>query len=587
MDAYIAQKSELIKSVAQLAEVAANRKNSFAVALLEETAQRLRREIFTLVVLGEFKRGKSTFINALLGEAILPAAIIPLTAIPTILQYGQHPAARVVFLEGAEKSIAMGEIADYATERGNPGNHRKVREVYIEYPSAFLQQGVILVDTPGVGSAHQHNTDAAYAYLPHADAAIFLISVDAPLSKVELDYLKDICSYVKKVFFVMNKIDVVSPEDLAEAREFTTGLLGENLDGRGVELFPVSARQALEGKTALDAQKLSQSGMDRLEKILNDFIHRGKGRLIMDVAARRSLRVISELELELQLWRRAMESSSGELENRIACFDKELQKLEDEREDSIYLLYREVDRLGKTAEEDVAAYRDGILPVLLEELEQYAREQFRAGVSNRDLSRILNDFIRNTIQHNLEKWRHREQGKMSEAFEAVAHRFFGRIEDVVDRMMSTSADIFDIAFEKIASREFILGDRRFYFHFEEHPTFIPSLDSLGVTSLIPRALLQGHIVKNARDKMTELLDRNCGRVRYDLVEGLKESVRTVAGDLRLRADAVFSGLQSVLDQALEQRKADGTEKAADATAWEKAFDKLQRLKEVLTPFLSS
>jgi hypothetical protein len=113
---------------------------------------------------------------------------------------------------------------------------------------------------------------------------------------------------------------------------------------------------------------------------------------------------------------------------------------------------------------------------------------------------IQNDFIRNTIQHNLEKWRHREQGKMSEAFEAVAHRFFGRIEDVVDRMMSTSADIFDIAFEKIASREFILGDRRFYFHFEEHPTFIPSLDSLGVTSLIPRALLQGHIVKNARDK---------------------------------------------------------------------------------------
>ena len=586
MDDYNVIKNRLLAAVDTLGGLVKKKENQFAAELLAETARRLRQETFTLVILGEFKRGKSTFINALLCAGILPTAIIPLTAIPTIIQYGPQPTARVIFLDGTERTVDLKEIPEYVTERNNPRNQKKVREVYITYPSAFLEQGVILVDTPGVGSAHQHNTEAAYGYLPHADAAVFMISVDAPLSKVELDYLKDICTYVKKLFFVLNKIDVASPDDLAEAVEFTTRVLRENLNDGEVKLFPLSARLALEGKLAGNRQKVEESGMARFEQLLNDFIHQSKGRLILEVTARRSLRVINELELGLQLWRRAMESGARELEDKISRFKTELKKLEEEREDSIYLLYREVDRLGKTAEEDVAAFRESILPSLLEQLENYAGEQFRAGLSNKELAQRLNNFIRQTIQQTLDHWRFQEKEKIRGQFEAVALRFFGRIEEVVDRMMAISAEIFEVSFEKTISREYILGDQRFYFHFEEHPTFIPSLESLGVTSLIPRALLHGHIMKSAREKMIELLDRNCGRVRYDLVEGLKEGVRSVAGDLRLRADAVSRSLQTALERAAEQRGASEAERAAATAAWEMEYQELQELKKTFAPLVS-
>lgn len=178
------KKNNLLQIIEKTAGFAARKGNNPAASLLKESMDRLDRETFTLVILGEFKRGKSTFINALLGGNLLPTAIVPLTAIPTVIQYGVQLIASVIHLDGAKKEITVSEIAGYVTEKGNPKNVKKLREVQISHPSDFLKQGVILVDTPGVGSVYQHNTDAAYAYLPHSDAAIFMISIDAPLSKI-------------------------------------------------------------------------------------------------------------------------------------------------------------------------------------------------------------------------------------------------------------------------------------------------------------------------------------------------------------------------------------------------------------------
>ncbi|OPY59208.1 MAG: Bacterial dynamin-like protein [Pelotomaculum sp. PtaU1.Bin035] len=587
LDHYALKKNSLLQVLSGVVDFAARKGNSLAASLLKESAERLARETFTLVILGEFKRGKSTFINALLGGNLLPTAVVPLTAIPTIIQYGEQLGASAIYLDGARKAVPVSQIADYVTERGNPKNVKKLREMQISHPSEFLKQGVILVDTPGVGSVYEHNTDAAYAYLPHADAAIFMISIDAPLSKMEIDYLKDISKYVNKLFFILNKIDVALPEDITEALAFTRETLRASLGEGEYNLIPLSARQALLGRTGGNGRpRVAAGGIEKLEEVLGNFIRHDKGRLLLESSAARALRTINELELELQLWQRAMDGSLQDLDEKITLFAAELEKLEQEREDSIYLLYREVDRLSAVVEEDINEFRTAKTGELLHMIEEFYTEE-SSGKSAKELIHCLNDFSRNLIQAVLNEKRNEERLKVRSQFEKVSMRFFSRIEGIVDRMMSISAEIFDVPVEKSSSREYIMGSKKFFFHFEEHPTFIPSLEMLSVSGFLPKALIGGHLLNNAKNKLVELFDRNCGRVRYDLADGLKEGVRDVAGELRLRADAVSQGLRTALQKARAERGLSEEERRARVKIWQRDYNELIKMKETIREIKAS
>ena len=114
---------------------------------LQRLVDKLRTNRFNLVVLGAFKRGKSTLINALLGEAVLPTAIVPLTSVVTIIGYGEQLDIRVHFQNGQTRQIAQKELVDYITEKGNPKNQKGVREVEIAYPSRL---------PAGRGAHHRH-----------------------------------------------------------------------------------------------------------------------------------------------------------------------------------------------------------------------------------------------------------------------------------------------------------------------------------------------------------------------------------------------------------------------------------------------
>lgn len=113
------------------------------------------------VILGQFKRGKTTLINSLIGKEILPSSVVPLTSIVTILKYGEEVRRLVSMDDGNEKKIRIEELSDYVTEKGNPKNIRGVRCARIAYPSPFLEKGILLVDTPrsGVHLPAQHRND--------------------------------------------------------------------------------------------------------------------------------------------------------------------------------------------------------------------------------------------------------------------------------------------------------------------------------------------------------------------------------------------------------------------------------------------
>ena len=144
----------------------------------------------------------------------------------------------------------------------------------------------------------------------------------------------------------------------------------------------------------------------------------------------------------------------------------------------------------------------------------------------------------------------------------------------MDKTIDASARVFGVSVAKHRAGGYIVGDRRFYFQFREDPSIIPELERLKISALLPKNLLRGHLLGKSREKLGELLDRNCGRVRYDLEYGLKEGVREVAGQLRERVDLLAEGLKTSLTQARTQRQAGEEEKARAMAQWQQEYDTL-------------
>ncbi|HXF96332.1 MAG TPA: dynamin family protein, partial [Gemmatimonadales bacterium] len=196
---------------------------------LERLSERARAGRFYVAVVGQFKRGKSTLINALLGRDLLPAGVAPVTSVVTVVRWGPGPRATVYPRHADPREIAVTGLRDYVTEEGNPGNARAVRAVEIEWPVELLRTGLCLVDTPGVGSVLAANARETQAFLPHIDAALLVLGADPPITADELALGRELAAQRIPLVVVVNKADIVSPTDLDAAVAFTRRVLVERM----------------------------------------------------------------------------------------------------------------------------------------------------------------------------------------------------------------------------------------------------------------------------------------------------------------------------------------------------------------------
>ena len=214
---------------------------------------RVAEDRFNLVVLGEFKRGKSTLINALLDRDVLPTGVLPLTSVVTTIGAGERDRLSIFFQDGHQKERPLGELVEYVTEARNPGNRRGVELARVELDHELLQAGIELVDTPGIGSIHSHNTEVARGFLPRVDAALCVLDAGQPLSEAECDLLREAADRVPRLLLVINKIDHLDHADRGVAVEFVRSALRELLGDLDEELFAISARRR-QGLSPLQAR---------------------------------------------------------------------------------------------------------------------------------------------------------------------------------------------------------------------------------------------------------------------------------------------------------------------------------------------
>jgi tRNA U34 5-carboxymethylaminomethyl modifying GTPase MnmE/TrmE len=550
-----------------------------------ELRDKILQNRFNLVVVGQFKRGKTTLINALLGADILPTAVVPLTSIVTVIEYGREIEVKVQFNDGGTKKVSPAELAEYVTEKGNPGNEKDVAEVLLRYPSEYLHDGVRLIDTPGVGSVYQHNTEVAYEYLPRSDATVFLISVDQPLSRAEIDFLKDVRQYADRIFFLLNKADYLSPGELEESVEFTLSTLRDEAGFASPELYTVSARLCLDGKRRGSDELLARSNMPSFEERLRRFLIEEKGMILLRSVSNNLRRVVSEALLKTELQIKALMAPLEEIEAKLQAFEDRLREIEMEKRDFEILLEGEKKRiLAEILDLDLDEARSQLREELLPRFEEFYQKN--RGLPPGKLRKALESFIGQSVRQYYSIFRKNEDTRVSMAFEKVAERLQSRINLIVDELLRYSSELFDLSFERFTAEALWSMESSFYFKFKDEPLMIEMLGE-ALTSLMPRFISNRIIYKHMKSYLLEMIERQSGRIRWDFVDRLQKSQREFRWQMMERIDETIRGIRDAIKKGLDYREKGSEELNVRQREVQEELEKLQDLKKRISRIIDT
>ena len=267
---------------------------------MELMRDRLQNHVFSVGIMGEFRRGKSTVINALLGQAVVPSDIVPTTATPNYVRWSPEKYAEIHFKDGRTQTVAVEELSGYVTKITEESAEvaATVDHAVVYYPCMFCQNGVQIVDTPGLND-DDRMAEVSEHVIPSLDAIIMVVTPDSPFSKSEAEFVRNkvMTSDLGKIIFVVNKIDLVDEDDvdrlLAEIRKrIETSVLEKTAAVYGIDseeyamtksklgeirLLPISARNALKGRIKNDRRKFEESGYPEFEAMLSKLLTEERG----------------------------------------------------------------------------------------------------------------------------------------------------------------------------------------------------------------------------------------------------------------------------------------------------------------------
>jgi len=265
---YLRRKQRLAAQIQAAYEGARPLKRESLARDYRDLLAKLAEDRFTLAVVGQFKRGKSSLMNAVIGKSILPTGVLPVTAVVTILRYGARDRLMIQRVDGfGLGEVPLIELASYITHDGNPDNVKGVKHAVLESPTAFLKSGFEFVDTPGVGSASDDSTASTYEFLCNCDAVLFVTAVEGPMNTLECNLLLAVREGgASTIIVVVNKVDLIEHHEhdglLRFVRQHAASVLGFEPN-----VFLISVQAAL--ATPPHEGTEDPSGLVRLQQFLS------------------------------------------------------------------------------------------------------------------------------------------------------------------------------------------------------------------------------------------------------------------------------------------------------------------------------
>jgi GTPase Era involved in 16S rRNA processing len=459
------------------------------VTRFKSLRDRLARSEFRLAVLGQFKRGKSTFINALLGAPLLPMALVPLTAAPVFIFWQPSPLVRVRFKDArppeefriVEPQAIRELLFRFVAEEANPENRLGVERVDLFYPAPILGDGTVLIDTPGVGSTFQHNTATALDVLPECDAVLFVLSADPPITEAERDYLRRLRPRAAQIFFILNKVDQLAPDERNTIVEFTGRVLEANgVCQSGSRIFSVSARNGLDAKQRGHREQLEASGIPTLESQLVRYLASEKSRLLDDAIRSKAVDILSQAIAELSLRTQALELPIQSLAAKLSAFEEALSSIEEQRRVTCDLMTGEQRRLRGELEARVESLRGEASSRIVGVIEEVTAVNPRLwdGAAQRAISRVMEQTFDGARRDLADAFAHKTNTAVS--------GYQRRLDALIDTVRRIAAEIFEVPFrEDLETEPYGLGEEPYWVTEGIKTTLIPDASGL-IGRLLPR-----------------------------------------------------------------------------------------------------
>ena len=550
----IEQEQEIFELMAETEMLFRQSGKKFApyVAHIAELENLLREERFHLAVLGQFKRGKSSLLNALLGGEFLPTSSIPLTALPTVVHWGKTRRAFIFFQNGQVKEAAFSDdqsltayLTQFVAEQENPHNRHGVKQVEVEYPAKFLAEGVTLIDTPGIGSTFKHNTETTLQFLHQCDAALFVISADPPITATEVEFLQAVKGHVQKLFFVLNKVDYLSVAERETVIAFLRKVLHEEAGlPETVNVYGLSARQALMAKQVGDTQLFEQSGLGVLEAELTAFFLKEKKAVLTAAIGTKFGILLQKASLELQLTLRALELPVAELAAKEELLTQKMTEIEEQRRITSDLLAGDKRRALEFLEAQAAALRqkaklhmEGIVRKLLED-------------DDPNLEQVVHNMLAQTVPAFFEQELAAAINLFGDYVAGVLAPHQKKADALVSAVKQAAADVFAIDYQVLEQEEVFQIKRQPYWVKDKCQTGLAVIPHAWLEAFLPGVMRRARIRKRLEQHVDVLITQDVENLRWAMLQNIEMSFRPFAETLKIRlAEAVNNTNQAIKDAA--------------------------------------
>jgi hypothetical protein len=453
--------------------------------------------------------------------------------------------------DGTEQKIRIEELHDYVTESGNPKNVRGVKCASIEYPIPLLEKGMQLVDTPGIGSTFLHNTETTYEFLDHLDAAVFLMSADVPISQVEKELLETIKSSTQKIFFVLNKVDNLTPEEITEMSAHNMNVLRE-MGFTVQEIWPISARKALKAKTSNDEDLLLESGLSTMEDAIGDFLSTEKGRIVLNTAISKTKRITLQTLSQMAIETKALTDSEEELENKIDTFHKLNANLKKDKEDIVYLIKGETIKLNQKVEEILKGFDDTETTRIRECLRSFYEENHNANPTT------LRDNMQKTIKTEIVKgfdlFKEDIEVVISDNIQETFNRYTKRSNDIMQEFKTAAEQLFEVPMQQSDLSIDLAEDKRFFYMVQDGTSMTEEDVKSILRTFMPKSISRKMILKEMIDLVASEVGRNCGRTRSSLASRIGSTFKQYSGEISNLGNELIENIEQAMQKGKDIRR---------------------------------
>ncbi|MBW4646535.1 MAG: dynamin family protein [Goleter apudmare HA4340-LM2] len=434
---------------------------------IDEVLQKMENKTFWVAVVGEFKRGKSTFINALLGQEILPSDIEPCSATLNRVTYSLNSYVEVEFKDGRKEKVEIEKLSEYVTKLTPEAEATaaNVKEAVVYYPANYCKNNVDIIDTPGLND-DPSMTGVTLSVLPKVDAAILVIMAQSPVSEVERDFLENklLTNDLGRVIFVVTGIDRCNrPGDVDKVVAGVQRRIEEYVLERAAQqwgedsaeyevyrkkigrpkVFGLSAYQALEAKNNHDDELLAKSRFVEFEQALEKFLVRERGAIELQVPLNRAIASSGEILSTINIQENALNMKLEDFEKTYETSIQEISELRQRKKEEMQLIDR--------AAENVRYKVRPLLNKLEEELKQAAIQVIDSTTitpkelsNKKGLTKKLGDKVSSSLQNTGQKLADKVQSEIQQGLAQEIDRlkdFASSVITVLSRIEMQFVDI--------------------------------------------------------------------------------------------------------------------------------------------------